>query len=65
MTLSQMQKRLTALERRIGELHRALEYQQAVEGIRRGLESVERGEGESVRMAFARIRRRHKFARAK
>jgi hypothetical protein len=60
-----MQKRLTALERRIGELHRALEYQHAVEGIRRGLESIERGKGEPAHVALARIRRRHKVARAK
>ena len=57
MTMAQMQRRLNVLERKVGSLETALEYQQAVEGIRRGLESVQRGEGEPARKVFAEIRR--------
>ena len=60
MTLSQVERRLEALEKQVGDLRQALEYQQAVEGIRRGLESANRGEGESVGAAFARIRRKYR-----
>ena len=63
MTLGQIAKRLTALEKQIGSLQNQLDYQQAVEGIRRGLDSVDRGEGEPVRKAFAKIRRKHSARR--
>jgi hypothetical protein len=60
MTLSQVERRLEALEKQVGDLRQALEYQQAVEGIRRGLESANRGEGESAGAAFARIRGKYR-----
>ena len=59
MTLAQVEKRLVALEKRLGRLQETLDYQQAVEGIRRGLESADRGEGIAVGKAFADLRRRH------
>ena len=65
MTLAQVQKRLTVLERKIDDLRETIEYQQAVEGIRRGLESVERGEGTPTRKAFAAIRRVPRSSRRK
>jgi len=63
MTLAQVEKRLVALERRLGDLQETLEYQQAVDGIRRGLESADRGEGESVTKAFGDLRRKHGLTR--
>jgi hypothetical protein len=65
MTLAQVQKRLTVLERKIDDLRETIEYQQAVEGIRRGLESVERGEGTPTGKAFAAIRRVPRSSRRK
>lgn len=58
MTLGQIDKRLSALERQIGSLQRQLDYQHAVDGIRHGLESAERHEGIAVGNAFGRSRRR-------
>ena len=63
MTLSQVERRLEALEKQVGDLRQQLDYQQAVEGIRRGLESAARGEGESARATFAAIRRKHRRAK--
>lgn len=60
MTLSQVERRLEALEKQVGDLRDALEYQQAVEGIRRGLESADREKGEGAAAAFARIRRKYR-----
>ena len=57
MTMIQLQRRLDSLEQKIGSLETRLEYQQAIEGIRRGLESVQRGEGKPARKVFAEIRR--------
>ena len=57
MTMAQVHKRLAALERKIDHLQEAIEYQQAVEGIRRGLESADRREGIPAAKAFASIRR--------
>jgi len=58
MTMAQVAKRLAAVEKRLGDLQQSLEYQQAVEGIRRGLQSVDRGEGVSARKVFSELRRR-------
>lgn len=63
MTMAQVEKRLLALEKRLGRLQETLDYQRAVEGIRRGLESAERGEGVSVGEAFGDLRRKHGLAR--
>jgi hypothetical protein len=59
MTLSQVERRLEALEKQVGDLRQALEYQQAVEGIRRGLESADREKGEGAAVTFAQIRRKY------
>ena len=59
MTLIQMEKRLAAVEKRLGRLQQSLDYSQAVEGIRRGLESGDRGEGIPVDKAFRALRRKH------
>jgi prevent-host-death family protein len=42
----------------------ALDRAQAVEGIRRGLESIARGEGKPLKQAFAEIRRKHVSTKA-
>jgi hypothetical protein len=55
-----MHKRWSALERQMEEFQRTIEYQQTVAGIRRGLESADRGEGEPARSALSRIRRKRK-----
>jgi hypothetical protein len=62
MTLAQVEKRLVALEKRMGRLQETLDYQQAVEGIRRGLESADSSEGNSVTKTFADLRRKHGLA---
>jgi hypothetical protein len=63
MTLAQMHRRLAALEKQVDLLQEALEYERAVEGIRKGLESADRGEGASVKRTFAFIRRKHRVGR--
>ena len=63
MTLAQVQKRLSVLERKIDDLRETIEYQQAVEGIRRGLDSVDQREGTPARKVFAAIRREHRMPR--
>jgi hypothetical protein len=60
MTLAQLERRVKQLEQQVGDLRLALDYRQAVDGIRRGLESADRGEGEPVKKAFADIRRNGK-----
>ncbi len=59
MTLSQVERRLAALEKQLGQLQDTLEYERAVAGIRRGLQSADREEGESVKKTFSNIRRKH------
>ena len=59
MTLAQVEKRLVALEKRLGDLQETLDYQQAVEAIRRGLDSADRGASESVSKTFGDLRRKH------
>jgi hypothetical protein len=61
MTLAQMAKRIEALEKDVRQLSELVDYQQAVEGIRRGLESADRGEGEVAAKAFGRLRRKYKL----
>jgi hypothetical protein len=63
MTMAQVTKRLAALERKIDHLTHAMEYQQAVEGIRRGLDSADRGEGVPAAKAFTSIRRKYRAPR--
>jgi hypothetical protein len=58
MTMTQVEKRLAALERRLTALQESLDYQQAVDGIRRGLESADRGERRSVAQVCRKLRRR-------
>ena len=65
MTLNQVQKRLAVLEQKIDDLRETIEYQQAVEGIRRGLASVDRGEGIPASKVFASIRRERRSTRRK
>ncbi len=60
MTISQVEKRLAALEREVVNLRETIEYQQAVQGIRRGLISADRGEGDTPARVFARIRRKQR-----
>jgi hypothetical protein len=62
MTMSQLVKRLSAVEKSLSDLRDHLDYERAVEGIRRGLESADRGEGEPARRTFARLRRKYKPA---
>jgi hypothetical protein len=62
MTMIHVQKRLAAIEKELSELRATLEYQRAVEGIRRGLESADRGEGAPARQVFNQLRRKHGLA---
>jgi predicted transcriptional regulator len=59
MASTTIEKRIAKLEQTVRSLQDKLEYEAAVEGIRRGLESVERGEGEPVRTVFAKLRRKY------
>ena len=63
MTMSQVVKRLSAVEKSLSELRDQLEYERAVEGIRRGLASADRGEGEPARRVFTALRRKYKPTR--
>jgi hypothetical protein len=57
--MAQVEKRLASLEKQLGTLRQSLEHQQAVEGIRRGLESADRGEGIPIDRAFRHLRRKY------
>ena len=59
MTLIQVERRLAAVEKRLGDLQQSLDYAHAVEGIRRGLESIDRGEGDAAGQVFRELRRKH------
>ena len=45
------------------KLMEAQDYLEAVEGIRRGLASIERGAGKPAKVVLDRIRRKHKIPR--
>jgi uncharacterized Ntn-hydrolase superfamily protein len=57
ITVQQMAKRIEALEQSVDRLAAQLEYQQAVEGIRRGLDSVARRDGISAAKAITHLNR--------
>jgi hypothetical protein len=63
MTLADVVREIKALKREVGDLRELLEYERAVDGIRRGLASVKRGKGEPVKRAFYRMRRKYKLDR--
>ena len=48
MTLAQVQKRLDRLEQTVDRLVEELDYRDAVKAIQEGIESADRGEGESA-----------------
>jgi len=62
MTVAQLVRRLDAVEKSLSDLRQQWDYERAVEGIRRGLESADRGEGEPARRVFAQLRRKYKTA---
>ena len=62
MTLAQVQKRLDRLEQTVDRLVEELDYRDAVKAIQEGIESADRGEGESAKKVFSRIRRKYKVA---
>jgi transposase len=62
MTSAEMAKRIEALEQTVDRLADQLEYQQAVEGIRRGLESAARSEGISWSKARSHLAQLQKTA---
>jgi hypothetical protein len=63
MSLMQVERRLAALEKQVTTLRDTLEYQLAVERIRRGLESADRGGGIPAKKVFASLRRKYKLPR--
>jgi hypothetical protein len=63
MTLSQMSKKVDLLRRQIEDLRESIDYELAVEGIKRGLASIPKQQSKSVRDVFDSIRRRHKGRR--
>jgi predicted transcriptional regulator len=65
VTVKQLAERIESLEQSVARLAEQLDYQQAVEGIRRGLESVERGEGIPAKQMIAHLNRLRKSPGAK
>jgi hypothetical protein len=65
MTTAQLARRVEALEKNVERLTALVDYQQAVDGIRRGLESADQGEGEPASKSFARLRRKHRVRKAR
>ncbi len=65
MTLAQMEKRLTKLERMVGELVTDSDYRQSVAAIREGLESANRGEGQKAKAVFAEFKRKYRLDKIK
>ena len=59
MAVTTIEKRIAKLEQTVRTLQDKLEYEAAVEGIRRGLESIDRGEGQPAKEFFAKLRRKH------
>ena len=59
MTFAQIERRVSAIEKMIDAMRDEIEHQHALDGIRGGLESADRGEGESLDRTFVRIRRKY------
>jgi predicted transcriptional regulator len=55
VTVKQLAERIETLEQSVERLADQLDYQQAVEGIRRGLESVDKGEGIPAKKMIAHL----------
>jgi hypothetical protein len=63
MNLAQVVTHIDALEREVLDLREKVEYERAVAGIRRGLDSANRGEGQPIKQALRMIRRNYKNGR--
>lgn len=61
MTMTQMKKKIESLEKRLTEMQASIEYQSAVDGIRRGIESMESKQGKPAADVFAQLRRKHRI----
>ncbi len=59
MTQSTMEKRIVLLEKTVRQMQKKMDYDAAVESIRRGLESADRGEGESAKTFFPKLRKKY------
>jgi len=64
MTVADLESRLSVVEAEVAALREALYKERVREGIRVGLEQVERGEVRPAREAFEELRRKHKIPRA-
>lgn len=65
MTQTTMEKRLVQLEKSVRQLQKKMDFDAAVEGIRRGLESADRREGESAKTFFSKLRKKHSRAKSR
>lgn len=57
--MTAIEKRIQQLEKTVRQMQNKLEYNAAVDGIRRGLESMDRGEGEPAKVFFAKLRQKN------
>ena len=60
MTVSELLTRVTELESRVTTLEEQLDFAQAVAGIKRGLEQIDRGEYLPAREWAEKVRAKHK-----
>jgi hypothetical protein len=63
MTLAQVQRRLDRLESTVEKLVLELDYRESIDAIREGLQSADRGEGETAPKVFTRLRRKLKVSK--
>lgn len=63
MTIAQVQRRVERLEKMVQRLVTELHYCQSVEAIREGLESADRGEGDTAQRVFSRLREKLKVSK--
>ncbi len=61
MTVAQLEFRITELEAQVATLRDELDYAQAVAGIKRGLQQIDRGEYMPAREWAEKVRVKHKL----
>jgi predicted transcriptional regulator len=64
MTISELQQRVEQLEGENSALREKLDYAEAVAGIKRGLEQVNKGQMKPLRQVDEELRAKYKIARA-
>ena len=61
MTTTEVESRLTALEKEVAQLHKLLEQTRIAARIRRGLDQADRGQTKPARQALEELRQKHKI----